>query len=129
MPALHEPVAATLPAVPLLPDDYLSAAARPPAVTPTTPGTAAPTAPLAATATAAAAARYPAISLASLGGAVAALGEADGGKAADALGLGGAVAGANEAGAVRQVWSGFLDDLLGAKKVAASEGAPAGSLL
>ena len=116
MPTTLEPTAAQgaaqMPPMPLLPDNYLSAVVRgvPAAVTPTT-STAAPTAPT----------RGPEISLASLGSAVAALSEADGGAGADALGLSGsgAGAGAKEVGAVRQVWSGFLDDLLGAEKVTA----------
>ena len=68
----------------------------------------------------------PQISVASLGAAIGTMQEvSDGGKAADAIGLvggvlgeaGEAIAGTGEKGVVREVWSGFLDDLFGERKV------------
>ena len=104
MPAVDQSAAAAAsPAVPLLPDNYLSAGLL--------EGTHAGGDHLAA---AAFSIQKPEISVASLGNAVAALSEADGGAAADALGLTSATP--TEAGVVRQVWSGFLDDLFGANQ-------------
>ena len=97
-----------MPSVPLMPDNYLSAANAA-----TTPEPSLTTSP--AGSSVAAVVRNPEIALASLGSAVAALSEADGGAAADTLGLTSDSAAVEEPGAVSQVWNGFLDDVLGPK--------------
>ena len=59
----------------------------------------------------------PQISVTSLGSDVAAVGESEGGKSADGLGLAKEVE--KEAGMIKEIWKGFVDDLLGVRKVVA----------
>ena len=59
----------------------------------------------------------PQISVATLESDVVAMGESEGGKVADALGLTKEVE--KEVGVIKEVWRGVVDDLFGAKKVTA----------